>query len=241
MQDTKFRLMRTILSVAALFFLVVSCASEVENQMVVTGNIDGLKKGTLLLQKVEDTVLVTVDSLVVAGDATFEFIQPVESPEMYYLSLALSDGSMNEERIGFFGEAKPIQINSSLKQFGIDATVTGSENEDLLKEYRKLMSRYTNRNLELIEAAVKAQQEGNDSLSQAFQLEQNKVLSRKYLATVNFAVKYNDYEISPYLMLTEIYDVNKKYLDTVYTSLTPKIKDSKYGKALESFIAKIEE
>ncbi len=233
--------MRTILSVAALFFLVVSCASEVENQMVVTGNIDGLKKGTLLLQKVEDTVLVTVDSLVVAGDATFEFIQPVESPEMYYLSLALSDGSMNEERIGFFGEAKPIQINSSLKQFGIDATVTGSENEDLLKEYRKLMSRYTNRNLELIEAAVKAQQEGNDSLSQAFQLEQNKVLSRKYLATVNFAVKYNDYEISPYLMLTEIYDVNKKYLDTVYTSLTPKIKDSKYGKALESFIAKIEE
>jgi len=37
-------------------------------------------------------------------------------------------------------------------------------------------------------------------------------------------------------MLSEVYDANVKYLDTVYKSLTPKIKDSKYGIALESFI-----
>ncbi len=37
-------------------------------------------------------------------------------------------------------------------------------------------------------------------------------------------------------MLSEVSNANIKYLDTVYVNLTPKIKDSKYGKALESFI-----
>ena len=62
-------------------------------------------------------------------------------------------------------------------------------------------------------------------------------LSSKYLATVNFALNNKDKEVAPYLLLTEIYDANIKYLDTVYTSLTPKIKDSKYGTLLESFIS----
>jgi len=34
-------------------------------------------------------------------------------------------------------------------------------------------------------------------------------------------------------MLAKMYDVNVTYLDTIYKSLTPKIKDSKYGKAEE--------
>ncbi len=54
--------------------------------------------------------------------------------------------------------------------------------------------------------------------------------------TVNFAMNHQEYELAPYLMLSEIYNSNTKYLDTVYKSLTPKIKDSKYGKALESLI-----
>ena len=233
--------MKTLVRLFIVALFVTSCTSEVENQMVVTGSIEGLKKGTLLLQKVEDTLLVTVDSLVVDGDPSFEFIQPLESPEMFYLTLSLTDGSMKDERLSFFGEAKPIQINSSLKKFGIDTDVLGSENHELLKEYRKVMSRYTNRNLELIESSFLATKEGNDSLAEVLQKEQNKVLSRKYLATVNFALQHKENEIAPYLMLTEVYDVNKKYLDTVYTSLSPKIKDSKYGKALESFIARIPE
>lgn len=36
--------------------------------MTVSGNVKGLKKGTLYLQKVNDTVLITVDSLQIKGD-----------------------------------------------------------------------------------------------------------------------------------------------------------------------------
>jgi hypothetical protein len=61
-------------------------------------------------------------------------------------------------------------------------------------------------------------------------------LKLKYLAALNFAKNNNDLEVAPYLMLAKVYDVNVNYLDTIYNSLTPKIKDSKYGKALKSLI-----
>jgi hypothetical protein len=53
---------------------------------------------------------------------------------------------------------------------------------------------------------------------------------------VNFAVTNNNSEVSPYLALTEIYDAQTKWLDTINNSLTPKVKDSKYGKALDGYI-----
>ena len=105
-----------------------------------------------------------------------------------------------------------------------------------MDEYKKLLKRYTSKNLEYIEENFKALQEGNDSLASVFQEKQKDLVASKYLMAVNYALNHNDYELAPYLMLSEVYDSNIKYLDTVYKKLTPKIKDSKYGKALESFI-----
>ena len=50
----------------ALFF--IACAKE-QRDLTVKANIKGLKKGTLYLKKVEDTLLVTVDSLVINGNS----------------------------------------------------------------------------------------------------------------------------------------------------------------------------
>lgn len=78
--------------------------------------------------------------------------------------------------------------------------------------------------------------DGQDSVLQVTTELQKKLLSSRYLATVNFAKNNHDLEIAPYLMLSEVPNANLKYHDTIYKLLTPKIKDSKYGKALESFI-----
>ncbi|MBA3985974.1 MAG: hypothetical protein H0X63_05245, partial [Flavobacteriales bacterium] len=43
-------------------------------------------------------------------------------------------------------------------------------------------------------------------------------------------------EIAPYLAISEIFDANIKYLDTIYNSLPEKNKISTYGKELEKFI-----
>ena len=54
---------------------------------------------------------------------------------------------------------------------------------------------------------------------------------------VNFAINHSDYEVSPYIALTDIYDVNLKYMDTIQKAMTPKVSKSLYGKKLTSLLA----
>ncbi|WP_410005915.1 DUF4369 domain-containing protein [Aequorivita nionensis] len=227
--------MRYFLATAILFLTIIGCSTDTE-MMNLTGNVKGLKKGTILLQKFEDTVLVTVDSIVVDGNSNFSFSEKIESPEIYYLYVRLKDGTLRDDRITFFAENADLNIKTNLKNFGSAAEVTGSENDKALKAYLKLKNRYVIKNLSLIEERLKMGNDVADSSLIKIEQKQRALLSNKYLATINFAINHKDREVAPYLMLSEVYDSNIKYLDTVYNSLTPKIKDSKYGKELESFI-----
>jgi hypothetical protein len=227
--------MRYFLSTAILFVTLIGCATDT-TKMKLSGNVKGLKKGTILLQKFEDTVLVTVDSIVVDGASDFSFSKKVESPEIYYLYVRLKDGTLRDDRIAFFAEDSDINIKTDLKNFGSAAVVRGSKNDSILKEYNKLKQRYVSKNLELIEQRFKLTKEKTDSLNTVIDQKQRALVSSKYLATINFALNNKNREVAPYLMLSEAYNSNIKYLDTVYNALEPKIKDSKYGKELESFI-----
>ncbi|UAB80165.1 DUF4369 domain-containing protein [Marixanthomonas sp. SCSIO 43207] len=225
------------LFILTLIAITVACSSDSKKEMQLSGNVKGLKKGTLLLQKIDDSILVSIDSVVVDGNSNFSFSEEINSPEMYYLYLRLKDGSLRDDRIPFFAEPGEITIETSLKNFGKDFSINGSENEKALNDYKKLMKRFSDRDLDLIKEELTAQKEGGDSLINAIKKKKAAALSSKYLATVNFALNNKDKEVAPYLLLSEIYDANVKYLDTVYTSLTPNVKDSKYGKLLESFIS----
>jgi hypothetical protein len=227
--------MKYSLSLVITFLSIISC-SKSEKLMHLTGNVDGLKKGTLLLQKIEDTLLVSVDSVMVNGNSNFEFSKEVESPEIYYLYVRLKDGTLIDERIPFFAEPGEISIKTSLKNLAVKALIEGSTNQDALNDYKKLLRRYSSRELDQIEYNFNALREGNDSLIGAIEKQRKSLAASKFLMTVNFAINHKEYELAPYLMLSEVYNSNTKYLDTVYKSLTPKIKDSKYGKALESLI-----
>lgn len=227
--------MKRFLLTITILFIVQSC-SNIENQMLLTGTVKGLKKGTLILQKIKDTLLVSVDSVIVNGVSSFSFSEIIESPEVYYLYVRLKDGSLQDDHIAFFAEPGEININTTLKNFEIDAIISGSKNQEQLTEYNKLMERYNNKNLDLIEQMFNAKKNRNDSLIMAIEKKQKKLLISRYLATVNYSLRINDFELAPYLMISQVYDISKKYLDTVYNTLTPKVKDSKYGRALESLI-----
>ncbi|HLW33578.1 MAG TPA: DUF4369 domain-containing protein [Aequorivita sp.] len=228
--------MRNFLWGSVVFLVLFGCSNDNFNQMNISGTVTGLKKGTLYLQKFEDTLLVTVDSAIVDGNSNFKFSEIVESPEIYYLYVQLKDGSLQDDRITFFAENGNLNITTNLKNFGNAARINGSKNDSLLREYNKLKQRYVSKNLEIIEQKLNLGKGGKESLLTDLDKKQQNLLSNKYLTTVNFALNHKDYEIAPYLMLHEVYDVNIKYLDTVYRTLDPKIKDSKYGKKLESYI-----
>ena len=220
-----------------LFALLIMACGEKQHDLVVKTNIKGLKKGTVYLKKIEDTTLVTVDSLVLKGNSIFELYSPIDTPEIFYLYL---DKHSNEkDRISFFADKGITEINTTLKNFVYDAKIKGSEQQTTLEEYKAIISKINNRNLDLIKEQFEAQISGDTAKFNAVQKESDGALKRKYLYTVNFAINNNNSEVAPYLALTEIYDAHIKYLDTINNSLTPKVKASKYGKELASFIQKI--
>lgn len=216
-----------------LSLLIISCGKE-QHDLVVKTTIKGLKKGTIYLKKVKDTALITVDSLIVNGNSEFELHSAIESPEMFFLYL---DKNSNENnRIPFFADKGITEIKTSLKNFALDFEINGSPQQKLYEEYKKLIKRFNDKNLDLIKESFDAQIEGDSSKLNAVNLEADNMIKRKYLYTVNFALNNKDSEVAPYLVLTEIYNAQIKFLDTINNSLTPKVKNSKYGKELQSFI-----
>ena len=215
--------------------LVVACSKE-EKNLLIEGKVQGLKKGTLYLQKIEDSTLVTIDSVVVNGNENFVFDTYTDGVQVMYLYLNKKDNSIYDDRIMFFAEPGEMVINTTLKNFEVDAIVEGSENQKKYVEFQTMMQKFNNRNLELIQKNLEAQQEQNleniDSTNREFE----SLLKRRYLFTVNFAVNNKDMELAPYLAISEVYDANIKYLDTIYKSLTPEVKESRYGKSLEDFL-----
>ena len=224
------------LSILFAFFICLTACSEKKGNLTITGAVKGLKEGTLYLQKIEDTVLVTIDSIAIKGEPNFAFETTIESPQVLYLYLEKVDATQYNDRLLFFAEPGEMTVNTSLKNFETDLVVQGSENHKKLEEYKKMIERFNAQNLELIKENLEAQQQGNEELALATSTKADNLLKRRYLFTVNYALNNKDYEVAPYLAVSEIFDANIKFLDTIQESLPPKVRDSKYGKSLEEFL-----
>ncbi|MEZ4841952.1 MAG: DUF4369 domain-containing protein [Flavobacteriaceae bacterium] len=225
---------KIILSVIAISILL-SCGGNGKDTLTVNGEIKNLKKGTLYLQKVIDTLVVSVDSITLDGKNTFSLSDKVESPELYYLTLDKSP----EKSIPFFGEPGIVTINTRLDKFVFSAVINGLKNQQLLDEYNKMIGQYSGKRLDLVKADFEAKRDKDsikvDSIANAI----NSLIKSKYRYTANFIITHPDNEVAPYLALTEFYDANIKWLDSVNNSLTPRIKESKYGKQLQEYIAEV--
>ena len=213
--------------------IVSSCAKDKSN-FTLKGTIKDLKKGTVYLQKIEDTLMVSIDSLKITGDAQFELHAYLDGPEVLYLKL--DKQGEDSGLIPFFADQGVTEINTTLKNFFVDAKITGSKQQEKLEEYKATMSKFKDKNLDLIKDNLVAHQ-SQDSLQIDSSLKaHNNLIVRRYLYTINFAINNKDNEIAPYLAVSEIPDANIKYLDTIINSLTPEIKASKYGKELQELI-----
>ncbi len=219
------------------FIIVLFSCTTKESNTEIFGSVKGLKKGTLYLERVIDTTLITIDSLVVDGNSDFSFKLDLESPEVVYLFLKKSEGNLLPDRLDIFAEPGKIEVQTTLKDFEADARVAGSTNHNKLKEYYELMQKYNDRSLDLLQQSFESRKAQNEESLSNLESQMQSLRRNKYLATVNFALNNKEYEIAPYLAISEIFDANIKYLDTIYTSLPEKNKLSTYGKELEKYIS----
>ena len=223
-------------AILGLVCLLVLASCGKDGDFILTGKINGLKKGKIYLQRIEDTSLVNIDSVIVDGNPEFEFITDLKEPQIVYLTLEKVDAYEYDDRIMIFAEPGEMTLNTSLKNFESQAAITGSQNQQKLDEYSKVIHRFNDKNLDLIKRSFEVRKEGIEDSIIYYDTQLQNLMKRKYLYTVNFAITNKEFEIAPYLAVSEIFDANIKYLDTIYTSLKPKVRKSKYGKALKDYI-----
>ena len=219
-----------------LFFLfigIVACNKK-ESDLIVIGNIHGLKKGTLYLKKLQDTVLITLDSANINGNADYRLETAIDEPDVFYLVLDKND--TDEGRITFFGTKGITEINTTLKNFAYDAHVKGSVQQGVFKEYNAMAVKFNNRNLDIIKENFDALRDSDSIKALESSIKHKSLLKSKYLYTINFALNNKTSHVAPYLATTELYDAQIKYLDTIYVSLPDSIATSKYGKKLKTLI-----
>lgn len=227
---------KSIIAFFAILILVSCTDKKSDKNFVLTGNIKGLKKGTLYIQRIKDTVLVAIDTIKINGDSHFTSEFDLQSPEMLYLFLDRGVTNSVDNNILFFAEPGKMNLETSLEYFTADTKITGSENQALFDEFSKVKSKFTEQNLELIEKKINAYKAKNTIEVGKIEKQQKQNTKRRYLYATNFAVNHADHEVAPYLALTEIYNINLKYLDTIQKAMTPKVAQSLYGKKLNEFI-----
>ncbi|PIB29477.1 DUF4369 domain-containing protein [Maribacter sp. 4G9] len=216
--------------------LMVSCGSNKEDNLVVNGKVRGLKKGTLYLQHLMDTTLVTVDSLEIDGDGTFSLSAQLESPEIYYLYLNKKDNNAINDRITFFAEPGIITINTDWNTFDTTAEIKGSPTQEKLEEYQKALSNINLRNMEIMLKASQLDANSDPATMDSLERIRTRNTQRAYAYSINYALNNKDSYISPYIAVKEIPDANLKYLDSIYKGLAPEVANSKYGMDLKKLL-----
>jgi hypothetical protein len=218
-------------------FLITSCSKKEETNLQITGNIKGLQKGTLYIKRLGDSTFITLDSLKINGASAFESNLYLKSPEMLYLFLDRGMSQSEDNSLMFFAEPGKINIDTDLELFYAKAKITGSKNNDLYTDYKKISSKYNEQQLDLTVARINAIRNNQSALVAEIDTKSDAITKRKYLYAINFAVTNKDYDVAPYIALSEINDATIKYLDTIQKAMAPNVAKGKYGKMLTKYVA----
>lgn len=229
-------MMKRILFVLLFGITLVACEKSTENTMTVNGNIKGLKKGTLYLQKLQDSTIAVLDSLEIKGDGKFSFSTEVGDPEVFYLYLKKEDNNDINDRINFFGESGNIVINTAWNTFDTDVEISGSKSHEKLLEFYDMVSKFNIRELALAQQAALPELQEDSVALDSIQSLINKNTVGRYRYALNFGLNNGDSYVTPYIMITEAREANPKYLDSIYKGLSPEVAASKYGKKFKAFL-----
>jgi len=229
--------MKKLLFAISGLFLIYSCTEtkKPEGNLHLSVNIKGLQKGTIYIQKVVDTTLVAIDTITIDGKSNFETYLNVTEPEMYYLFLDRGISNSIDNNLPFFAEPGKITIDTNLDKYYANAKITGSKNQELLDTYRKVNARFTDQRLSFTEEKFWAERNNKMAKADSIQKLQDNILKKKYLYAINFVIQNKDYEVAPFVALTEIPDIQPKYRDMIQKAITPKVAKSLYGKKLNDY------
>ncbi|MFO8235356.1 MAG: TlpA disulfide reductase family protein [Bacteroidales bacterium] len=209
-----------------ILFIAISCGKEPAYK--ISGVIEGLGDSYVYLEKEKDFEWVKVDS-VKAESGEFSFSGTQEHPEMVLLKFDVVD----TDPVSIFIENTDIKIQGSLDNED-ELEITGSESQ---KEYEKFLSKIDNYDKEIEELYREfhdKKEEGDNEKSEQIEEEYMAVLDNKIEFIKDFVWEHTESTISPFITSNQLFPyIEYEELDSLYSDLTPSVKETKYGKRLK--------
>lgn len=229
--------MRSISFVFVLLLCLVSCQSDKSDaNLLISGNIKGLKKGKLYLQKLADTSLVNLDSVELYGSGEFKLDHNLDEPTLLYLYLDKKDGNPLNDRLPVFAEAGSIRVTTSWNAFSTDAKVVGSAQHKLFEQYSQMLSEFNKKELNLVQQEIKAQA-AQDSLGlDSLFTQRTSLIKQKYRYVLTFAMAHPESAVSPYVVLKDAPESNPVFIDSILNKMPDSVRQSQYAKELEKLV-----
>jgi hypothetical protein len=221
------------LRIFLLLVFLIGCQSN-KNKLDLNFQVKGLKKGKITLKKLNDSSYFKIDSFVVKGDGIINFTYDLKEPEMLFLDLDFADGSENKS-LSFFAENNRMDVITSLDNYGYNILVKGSRNDSLLRDYISINKKFNDEKLNLFERSFENSKTNNNDSLKIIENSIIKINTRQFLHNANYAVRNANYEVAPYIAITDLFE-SRKILDTIYKSLKVDIKNSKYALQLKRLI-----
>ena len=212
-----------------LLFIIIISSYSPNNNFQLNGNIKGLKKGTVILTKSIKGAEVTLDSINLNGTSKFTLGSYLNEPEV--LKIKLTQSGIHNDEIEFFADKGITNFKTNLKRFSYESNFDGSDQQEKLDDFNTMLNRFKEENLNFIKTQIEFS--GNQEKLDIINRELINLKKREMYFIINFSINNSDSEISPYVAGKFLKDANQKYLDTIYNSLSKKIKDSKYGVLLK--------
>lgn len=229
--------MKKVLFLIIGLTLMSSCSNSNSNNFSVSGTIDGVKVGKIYLQRLQDSVLIDVDSAQFNGNSDYTLMTDLDQTEIMYLHLDVKDGTDFNDRLLFFAEDTTMTINSSWDKFEKDAVISGSKNQDIYTVYKKNNDQLNKVYTDLVKRSMSLTDETrtaaiSDSINTAY----DKYLRKKVLYAINYAQLHKEKEVAPYILVSEASEANPILLDSVFQKMPKKIQTTVYGKQLSELI-----
>ena len=121
-----------------------------------------------------------------------------------------------------------------MEKFNSDFIVSGSSSDSVYRDYLKVIRKFNNNSLDLIELSFKLSKTNLKDSLKIVQKNIEALNKRQYLFNLNYAVNNGDSFISPLIAINEFSQSSKVLLDTIRSTMSEEVLASKYGKMFEA-------
>ena len=211
-----------------IFFIIfTSCSSEKEN-LVIKGEINGVKNSKIYLSTVEEGKIIDSVNII---DGKFKLKTYIDDTKE--MSMILGDKN-SENKFDFITEPAHILFTSSKDKFVFNGKIQNSKLYSDYKNLKNQINKFNDKDLEMLAEQIEISVDGNQNKYDSINKLRLKFNQKKILFIVNYAVSNASNPISAYISYKYRENINKIYLEKIYKNLSDEVKNSYYGVKLRS-------